>query len=170
MSLDDFRQDTRKWLAAHCPESMRTAIPEGELVWGASHVEFVNDDQKVWFNAMRDKGWFCPDWPTEYGGGGLDATHQKVLEQELKAINARPPQINLGIWMLGPVLLEYGTEAQNSVFYQLWPVVKCAGVKVLASPMQVQIWLVFERLPKIKVITTKSTALRFGPHMVTNPI
>lgn len=116
MSLDDFRQDTRKWLATHCPESMRTAIPEGELVWGASHVEFVNDDQKAWFNAMRDKGWFCPDWPTEYGGGGLDPAQQKVLEQELKAINARPPQINLGIWMLGPVLLEYGTEAQKQRF------------------------------------------------------
>jgi alkylation response protein AidB-like acyl-CoA dehydrogenase len=116
MSLDEFRLATRSWLDQHCPDSMRTPIPDGELVWGASKVEFVNDDQRSWFNAMRDKGWFCPDWPVEYGGGGLDPAHMKVLEQEMKALGCRPAQINLGIWMLGPVLLEHGTEEQKQRF------------------------------------------------------
>lgn len=116
MSLDNFRQETRQWLEDNCPESMRTPIPEGHLVWGGSKVEFVHSDQELWFNAMRDKGWFCPDWPEEYGGAGLDPAHQKVLEQELKRLRCRPAQINLGIWMLGPVLLKYGTAEQKARF------------------------------------------------------
>jgi alkylation response protein AidB-like acyl-CoA dehydrogenase len=61
---------------------------------------------------MRDKGWFCPDWPEAYGGGGLSRA-DAVLEAEMRRIHCRPPQINLGIWMLGPVLLEFGTEEQK---------------------------------------------------------
>lgn len=112
-AIDDFRQDTRAWLEANCPHSLRTPTPEGELVWGGSKIEFSSEDQRLWFERMRDKGWFCPDWPTEYGGGGLSPAELAVLESELRRLKCRPPQINLGIWMLGPVLLEYGSEQQK---------------------------------------------------------
>lgn len=112
-AIDDFRQETRAWLEANCPPSMRTPTPEGELVWGGSKVEFHNEDQRLWFERMRDKGWFCPDWPVEYGGGGLSPAQLAVLESEMRRLKCRPPQINLGIWMLGPVLLEYGSEQQK---------------------------------------------------------
>ncbi|MDZ3992020.1 Acyl-CoA dehydrogenase FadE34 [Pseudomonas sp. Teo4] len=36
-----------------------------------------------------------------------------VLESEMRRLRCRPPQINLGIWMLGPVLLAYGSEEQK---------------------------------------------------------
>ncbi|SFP52155.1 hypothetical protein SAMN05216229_10399 [Geopseudomonas sagittaria] len=112
-AIDDFRQDTRAWLEANCPHSLRTPTPEGELVWGGSKIEFSSEDQRLWFERMRDKGWFCPDWPREYGGGGLSPAELAVLESELRRLKCRPPQINLGIWMLGPVLLEYGSEQQK---------------------------------------------------------
>lgn len=112
-AIDDFRQETRAWLEANCPLSLRTPTPEGELVWGGSKVEFHSEDQRLWFERMRDKGWFCPDWPVEYGGGGLSAEQVAVLESELRRLKCRPAQINLGIWMLGPVLLEYGSDQQK---------------------------------------------------------
>ena len=112
-AIDDFRQETRAWLEANCPLSLRTPTPEGELVWGGSKVEFPGEDQRLWFERMRDKGWFCPDWPVEYGGGGLSPEQVAVLESELRRLKCRPAQINLGIWMLGPVLLEYGSEEQK---------------------------------------------------------
>jgi len=112
-AIDDFRQETRAWLEANCPHSLRTPTPEGELVWGGSKIEFSSEDQRLWFERMRDKGWFCPDWPREYGGGGLSPAELAVLESELRRLKCRPPQINLGIWMLGPVLLEYGSEEQK---------------------------------------------------------
>lgn len=112
-AIDDFRQETRAWLEANCPPSLRTPTPEGELVWGGSKIEFSSEDQRLWFERMRDKGWFCPDWPREYGGGGLSPAELAVLESELRRLKCRPAQINLGIWMLGPVLLEYGSEQQK---------------------------------------------------------
>jgi alkylation response protein AidB-like acyl-CoA dehydrogenase len=108
-----FRQEVREWLAANCPPSLRGPMAEDEVVWGGSQVEFKNDDQRLWFERMRDRGWFCPDWPREYDGGGLNAEETHVLEREMRRLDCRPPQINLGIWMLGPVLLEYGTEEQK---------------------------------------------------------
>jgi len=112
-AIEQFRQATRQWLEANCPPSLRTATPEGELVWGGSQITFPSDDARVWFERMRDKGWFCPQWPSEYGGGGLSAEYNAVLEGELRRLKCRPAQINLGIWMLGPVLLEFGSEAQK---------------------------------------------------------
>lgn len=115
-AIEEFRRDTRDWLEANCPASMRTATPEGELVWGGRHIDFKTEDQRLWFERMRDKGWFCPDWPAEYGGGGLTPEQTTVLEAELRRLRCRPPQINLGIWMLGPVLLDFGTEEQKREF------------------------------------------------------
>ncbi|MBH0092006.1 acyl-CoA dehydrogenase family protein [Pseudoalteromonas sp. SCQQ13] len=114
--LTEFRQQVRTWLEANCPMSLRTPTPDGELIWGGSEVNFTFDDQRQWFNSMRDKHWFCPSWPTQYGGGGLTAQQNSVLESEMRRLKCRPPQINLGIWMLGPVLLEHGTELQKQQF------------------------------------------------------
>lgn len=112
-TIEEFRRETRAWLEANCPASMRTPMPEGEVVWGGREVEFKTADQRLWFERMRDRGWFCPDWPAEYGGGGLGPEHNAVLESELRRLRCRPPQINLGIWMLGPVVLEFGSEEQK---------------------------------------------------------
>ncbi|WP_372760053.1 acyl-CoA dehydrogenase family protein [Pseudoalteromonas sp.] len=114
--LTEFRQQVRHWLEENCPVSLRTPTPEGELIWGGSEVNFSFDEQRLWFERMRDKNWFCPSWPTQYGGGGLSAQQNSVLESEMRRLKCRPPQINLGIWMLGPVLLQHGTEQQKQQF------------------------------------------------------
>ncbi len=113
--LDAFRQEVRQWLDTHCPVSMRGPGPE-EMVMGGSQATFATADQKLWFERMRDKGWFAPGWPAQYGGGGLDAHRVRVLEDEMRRMKCRVPQVNIGIWMLGPVLLEFGNEAQKARF------------------------------------------------------
>ena len=113
-TIEQFREETRAWLEANCPASMRTPMPEDELVWGGREIHFKSEDQRLWFERMRDKGWFAPDWPTEYGGGGLDPEQAAVLTSEMRRLGCRPPQINLGIWMLGPVLLEFGSQVQKA--------------------------------------------------------
>ncbi|MDN7141363.1 acyl-CoA dehydrogenase family protein [Pseudomonas sp. JQ170] len=112
-TIEQFRHDTRAWLEANCPPSMRTAMGEGDVVWGAQQPQFPSTDAQLWFERMRDKGWFCPEWPQAYGGAGLSAEQLAVLESEMRRLKCRPPQINLGVWMLGPVLLEFGSEAQK---------------------------------------------------------
>ena len=114
--LEAFRQDTRAWRESNCPASMRTPMPSDEMVWGGRVVEFKHEDQRLWFERMRDRGWFCPDWPVEYGGGGLNPQQLAILEAEMRRLHCRPPQINLGIWMLGPVLLEFASAEQKQRF------------------------------------------------------
>jgi alkylation response protein AidB-like acyl-CoA dehydrogenase len=111
--LETFRKETRAWLEANCPESMRTPMPEDEVVWGGRNASFRNPDSKVWLERMAERGWTAPTWPAEYGGGGLDADENKILQQELGRIRARPPLNSFGIWMLGPALLEFASEEQK---------------------------------------------------------
>ena len=110
---ETFRAETRTWLEANCPPAMRQPLTQEQIVWSGSKVVFGNDDQRVWFERMRDRGWFAPDWPAELGGGGLSPKLARIVEQEMLRLTCRPPQFNLGVWMLGPVLLELGTEEQK---------------------------------------------------------
>ena len=111
--LETFRAQTRQWLEDNCPASMRTPIVGDEMVWGGSSVEFKTEDQRLWFERMREKRWLAPDWPREYGGGGLSPQQMRVLESEMRRLGCRQPQYNLGMWMLAPVLLELGTHEQK---------------------------------------------------------
>jgi alkylation response protein AidB-like acyl-CoA dehydrogenase len=112
--LETFRSETRAWLEANCPASMRTPITsEDEYVWGGRNANFPSDDAKLWLERMGAKGWTAPIWPKEYGGGGLGPAENAVLQSELKRIGARPALFSFGLWMLGPVLLEYANEEQK---------------------------------------------------------
>jgi len=111
--LDTFRRETRAWLEANCPPSMRTPGSEDETVWGGRRETFANPESKVWLDRMAERGWTCPMWPREYGGGGLSIDENRVLQQELGRINARPALSSFGIWMLGPALLEFANEEQK---------------------------------------------------------
>lgn len=109
----DFRAEAAAWLQANCPASMRRPITADEIVWGGSRLHFTSDDQRLWFERCRDRGWFAPGWPREYGGGGLNPKQARIVEEEMARLGCRQPQYNLGVWMLGPVLLEVGSEEQK---------------------------------------------------------
>jgi len=109
--LEQFRSDVRAWLEANCPESMRHPYrSEADICWGGRNWVFQSDDQRAWLRRMAEKGWTAPSWPAQYGGGGLDREHAKILKQELKRINARAPLYSFGISMIGPALLKYASE------------------------------------------------------------
>ena len=111
--LDTFRAETAAWLEASCPAAMRTPITGPEMLWSSSHNVFTSEAQRLWFERARDRGWFAPGWPREYGGAGLSTPQQRVLDEEMLRLGCRQPQYNLGIWMLGPVLLELGSDEQK---------------------------------------------------------
>jgi len=115
-ALDTFREETRSWLEANCPESMRTPMPEREMPWGGRKATYANPDTKVWMDNMASRGWTAPEWHDEYGGGGLSKEENKVLQQELARIKARPALTSFGLWMLGPALLEFASEEQKKKY------------------------------------------------------
>src|SRR3954449_8422398 len=118
MSDDDhFRSETRAWLEANCPAEMRQPVrDESDICWGGRNPAFKNDAQRRWMEIMAERGWTVPDWPKDYGGGGLSPAEAKILKQEMAAIGARNPLMSFGISMLGPALLKYGSEEQKKRF------------------------------------------------------
>ncbi|HXG80293.1 MAG TPA: acyl-CoA dehydrogenase family protein [Sphingomicrobium sp.] len=115
--LDTFRAETRAWLEANCPPEMREPMKgEKDLCWGGRHFQFQSPAQKQWLDVMASRGWTVPDWPMEYGGGGLSPAETKVLKEEMRALGCRPPLTSFGISMLGPALLKYGNEQQKERF------------------------------------------------------
>ncbi len=100
-TLEDFRAETRDWLDEFCPAGVR-AGGNGS-----------RDDHGLWRERLIEKGWSAPTWPTEYGGGGLDNEQYMVLIQELRRVRAGVPFGGMGLSLIGPTLLELGTEDQK---------------------------------------------------------
>ena len=75
--LQAFREETKDWLETHCPPEMRKP---GDVCWGGRNATFSHPDQKIWLERMGNKGWTCPTWPKEYGGGGLSKEENKILQ------------------------------------------------------------------------------------------
>jgi len=112
--LESFREETRDWLEANCPASMRIpAAGEADICWGGRNFVFQSEDQRLWLERMGARGWTVPSWPKEYGGGGLSKEEAKILAAEMRRIKARSPLVSFGIWMLGPALLKFGTHEQK---------------------------------------------------------
>jgi acyl-CoA dehydrogenase len=112
--LEQFRAETRAWLEANCPPEMREPMRDDEdACWGGRNFKFKNAEQKQWLDTMAAKGWTVPDWPQDYGGGGLSAAETKILRAEMARLGCRVPLMSFGIWMLGPALLKFGTEEQK---------------------------------------------------------
>jgi alkylation response protein AidB-like acyl-CoA dehydrogenase len=111
--MADFAAEIRAWLESHCPPSMRTQGAPGEEVWGGRRPVFPNADARLWLERCAAVGYTAPTWPVEYGGGGLGDADAQILEQEMRRMGCRRPLVSLGVWMLGPVLLEFASEEQK---------------------------------------------------------
>ena len=117
--FEEFRQEVRGWLDENCPPGMR--LPQKGVegpAWGSPEFDEAAD---VWRVRMSEKGWTCPTWPVAFGGGGLDADHTKILQQEMGRIGTSNPVMSFGTHMLGPVLLEYASAEGTDATLQCWP-------------------------------------------------
>ena len=114
--LDVFRAEVRSWLEAEYPAELRDpdAKTDPEAIWGGQAFLGSDDPQSVWMRRAAERGLTAPTWSTAVGGGGLIPAQARIVEQEIAKGRYRPPLLSFGLWMLGPVLLEYATEAQKA--------------------------------------------------------
>ncbi len=101
---DEFRAEVRNFFQANYPHELR--YPPRRLRWHES---------KPWYMSLASKGWAAPNWPQAYGGMGLDPAKLLIFieEQERWGV-ARSP--DMGVLMVGPVLIKHGTEDQRRRF------------------------------------------------------
>ena len=110
LSPDAFRAALRDWIAANFPASLRgIRQPTNGHDQAAGPVA----DLAEWKQRFAETGWAAPLWPQRYGGGGLTVAQAEVLADELATAEAFCPIAGLGLMMLGPTLLEFGSEEQK---------------------------------------------------------
>ena len=106
---EEFRQEIRTWL--------ETNLPEG---WGQPGFEMSAEERKAfnetWPSKLFEGGWICATWPTEYGGKGLTTMQGVVLSEEFARMKAPLRADFFGDTLVGPTLLQWGTEEQKKEF------------------------------------------------------
>src|SRR3954452_2574754 len=109
VELEDFRSEARDWLGAHFPPALK-----GKAGLANAEVSYDDADLKLWRQRIGEKGWATPTWPAEYGGGGLSPAQARVLAQEMAKLGAFNPLLfGMGVTMIGPTILDYGTDVQK---------------------------------------------------------
>ncbi|MDG4669152.1 acyl-CoA dehydrogenase family protein [Mycobacterium sp. 236(2023)] len=105
--VESLRTELRSWLDEHLPDEFRRTAANPDYLPRESH------DRAVEFcRALHERGWFVPQWPVEFGGGGLGVVEQVVIREELAYAGA--PMVNTnGVNMLAPVLFRFGTREQQ---------------------------------------------------------
>jgi alkylation response protein AidB-like acyl-CoA dehydrogenase len=99
-----FREEVRAWLEAEMPPHIRE---KAEV-----DANFEMKEVMEWHKVLYRKGWVAPHWPVEHGGPGLDAARRFILTEELE-LAGTPHLSPFGLVMVGPLLMQFGTEAQK---------------------------------------------------------
>ncbi|MGH3878116.1 MAG: acyl-CoA dehydrogenase family protein [Actinophytocola sp.] len=120
-----FREEVRTFIAErfpaeYTPDTLAEHSLEPEDVWGynwpadrRSDDPARRDGAQRWAAALAERGWITPHWPAEYGGAGLSALREFILQEEM--MRARVPTVNgIGAFLLGPTVLAHGTEEQKA--------------------------------------------------------
>jgi len=104
-----FQQEVRQFLADNLPAHIIEATANNSSV-------FVEKDTALeWQAILVDKGWAVPQWPTEHGGTDWTPAQKYIFSKECYLAGA-PMLIPLGLLMLAPVIMAFGTEEQKTEY------------------------------------------------------
>jgi len=103
-----FRDELSAWLKANVPAEweQRREEPVQE------RFEFM----RAWQGKLYAAGWAGVSWPKEYGGRGASLMQQVVYWQELARASAPPMANELGLGLIGPAIIAFGTEEQKKLY------------------------------------------------------
>ncbi|THT96294.1 acyl-CoA dehydrogenase [Lampropedia puyangensis] len=105
-SLDDdaFRHAWRSWIQANYHSPLRDPLER-----------LTGQPARAWLQAQHRDGWRAPALPAEHGGMGLSLRKQLIYQEELERFSVARP-MDMGLRLLTPVLLRYGTKEQIARF------------------------------------------------------
>ena len=105
-----FRDELRAWLAAHIPKDWVKTL--AALDGQREHFEFL----RAWQRTVYEGGWAGISWPKQYGGRGAGLMEQVIFTEEMARAGAPHMPGLLGLALVGPTLINFGTDAQKSRF------------------------------------------------------
>lgn len=110
--LVEFQQEVRDFLNEKLTPELRHF---GEMYPGYFSPRHVAEK---WQAILEEKGWAAPSWPVEYGGTDWTTEQIMLFKKECTLAHA-PRPLNSGEGMIGPVLIEFGTEEQKADYLPL---------------------------------------------------
>jgi alkylation response protein AidB-like acyl-CoA dehydrogenase len=111
--VESFRAELAEFLERELPGRLGELPPPTADYWGGRRPELPHPMSQRYCEAMAERGLTAPTWPKEYGGGGLDKEQAKIVLAELRRLGLPLPLIGFGMSMIGPTLLQFGTEDQK---------------------------------------------------------
>lgn len=99
-----FRDEVRRFLHDRLPADIAAKVREGKRVTREDHVR--------WQSILAEQGWFAVHWPKQYGGTGWTPIQRHIFDEEYAAAHA-PYLVPFGVSMVGPVIINFGTEEQK---------------------------------------------------------
>ena len=106
-----FRDHLRAWLKKNAPRGARRG-PRAQEASAAGEIA----EQRSWQRRLHAAGYVGIGWPEAYGGRGASLTQQTILSEEMTRHGTPPPIGYLGIQMVGPTVIQWGTEGQKRRF------------------------------------------------------
>jgi alkylation response protein AidB-like acyl-CoA dehydrogenase len=103
----EFQAEVRAFVRDNLPADIKRKVEGG--------LRLVKDDMVRWQKLLGAQGWMAPHWPEKYGGNGWSPVERYLFEEEL-ALGGCPRVAPYGINMVGPVIIEFGSEAQKQRF------------------------------------------------------
>ena len=102
-----FEAEVRAFLDARLPLDIAQRVLARE--------DISRDDMVRWHSILNDKGWLAGPWPEEFGGQAWGPVEAHIFEEECCRAGA-PRIVPFGIKMLGPVLMKFGSPAQQAEY------------------------------------------------------
>jgi hypothetical protein len=106
---EQFRKEIRAWLEENLPAGW---FEDGFSMTADERAAF----HRSWSDTLFEGGWICASWPAEYGGKGLSVIENVVLNEEFAAAGAPMRADFFGDTLVGPTILQWGTEEQKQEF------------------------------------------------------
>jgi alkylation response protein AidB-like acyl-CoA dehydrogenase len=109
---DAFREQVRAWLGEHLAGEWAPLKGLGS----SGNGQEAYDERLAWNRHLAEHGWTCLGWPEELGGRGLSLSQQVIFHEEYARADAPELVNHLGEQLLGPTLIEFGTDEQKERF------------------------------------------------------
>jgi alkylation response protein AidB-like acyl-CoA dehydrogenase len=103
-----FRDELRAWLDAN--------VPRDWTEWREKPIEESFPYLRAWQRKLHEGRWAAVSWPKEYGGRSASLTQQAIFWEEMARVEAPPMANALGLGLIGPTIISFGTEDQKKRF------------------------------------------------------
>ncbi|MBO9354200.1 acyl-CoA dehydrogenase [Bordetella petrii] len=103
----EFRETLRTFAQQHCPQDIRDVVAAGDKI--------TRPVYSRWQQILYPQGWAAPGWPQEHGGTGWNLRQRMIFEEVMADLDC-PPLYHHGLGHIGPVIMQFGTDAQKAQF------------------------------------------------------